>query len=62
MWIIAVRVILMLTIFILIGLMCGTWKHFSTLPESNKYKSVLACDILVLIGLIVYISIKIICR
>lgn len=62
MWIIAGRVMLMLTIFILIGLMYGTWKHFSTLPESNKYKSVLAFDILVLIGLIVYISIKIICR
>jgi len=59
---IIIRVVLMLIMLILIGLMCATWKYFNMLPESNKYKSVLACDVVVFMGFIIYIGIKIICR
>lgn len=58
---ILIKGLLMLVMLILIGLMCATWKYFNILPESNKYKSVLACDILVFVGFIIYVCIKIIC-
>ena len=57
-----IRILLLLLLIILIGLTGKTYKYFAMLPESNKFKSWLACDILVFMGFIIYICIKLIIR
>lgn len=57
-----IRILLLLILIILMGLVGKTYTYFDMLPESNKFKSWLACDIIVFIGFIIYICIKLIIR
>lgn len=52
----------MLLVFLVVVLLC-MWKtaeYFNILPESNKYKGVIAWDLLVLFFVMVYLIMKLV--
>jgi len=57
-----IRILQLLLMIILIGLVGKTYTYFDMLPQSNRFKSWLACDVIVLVGFIIYIGIKLIYR
>lgn len=59
---ILINILLIILLVILIGLVIKTYTYFEMLPESNRFKGWLACDIVVLIGFMIYIGIKLACR
>jgi hypothetical protein len=58
---ILIKVALLILLIVIMVLIGKTYSYFDMLPESNKFKSWLACDILALVGILIYIGLRLIC-
>lgn len=59
---ILIKVVLLILLIVLMALIGKTYTYFDMLPESNRFKSWLACDVIMLVGFLIYIGVKLICK
>lgn len=58
--IILIKVVLLVFLVVVLLCMCKTAEYFNILPECNKYKGVIAFDLLVLFFVLVYLIMKLV--
>ena len=57
---VAGKVICVILVTLLVVMICKTTEYFNTLPENDKNRPVLACNVLTLIFMLIYLVLRLI--